>query len=257
MIPNFAIGSLNCDQVHNNMSLRKLVLFDIDGTLLRAAGSGKAATERAMREIFGTIGGLADYRFSGKTDWFTLLHLLTPEGFTEAQIEAALLDYDLALARHMIEIMPEYHIHALPGAHELVSALRERSDVVIGILTGNMPQLAAIKLRAAGFDPSDFAVAVYGSEAPLRRQLVPLAVDRAEQYCGARLAASDTVIIGDTPDDIDCAHSIGAKAIAVATGMQSRAELEQHPPVTVLDNLVDTQAVLALVLHGAHQNLRF
>ncbi len=238
------------------MSPRKFVLFDIDGTLLRASGSGKAATERAMREVFGTVGRLAEYRFSGKTDWFTLLHLLTPEGFTEAEVEAALVDYDLALARHMSEVMKDYRIHALPGAHELVRALQARPDVVIGILTGNMPQMAAIKLRAAGFDPGDFAVAVYGSEAPMRRQLVPLAIDRAEQYCGLRFTPADVIIIGDTPDDIDCAHSIGAKAIAVATGMQSRAELEQHPPVTVLDDLADTRAVLALILDDAHQNLR-
>jgi phosphoglycolate phosphatase-like HAD superfamily hydrolase len=238
------------------MSPRKLVLFDIDGTLLRASGSGKAATERAMREVFGTVGRLAEYRFSGKTDWFTLLHLLTPEGFTEAEVEAALVDYDLALARHMTDIMKDYHIHALPGTHELVRALQAHPDVVIGILTGNMPQVAALKLRAAGFDPEDFAVAVYGSEAPVRRQLAPLAIDRAEQHCGLRFTPSDVIIIGDTPDDIDCAHSIGAKAIAVATGTQSRAELEQHPPVTVLDDLADTRAVLALILDDAHQNLR-
>lgn len=235
---------------------RKLVLFDIDGTLLRASGSGKAATERAMREVFGTVGGLADYRFAGKTDWHTLLHLLTPEGFTEAQVEAALIDYDLALARHMTDIMQDYHIHALPGTHELVNVLRARSDVVIGILTGNMPQMAAIKLRAAGFYPEDFAVAVYGSEAPVRRQLVPLAIDRAEQYGDTQFAPPDVIIVGDTPDDVDCAHSIGAKAIAVATGTPSRAELEQHPPVTVLDNLADTQTVLALIQNDAHQKLR-
>src|SRR5256885_2249938 len=133
-----------------------LVLFDIDGTLLRAAGSGRAATERAMQEVFGTVGKLADYRFSGKTDWHTLLTLL-------------------------------------------------------GIITGNMPQMADLKLRAAGFDPQTFALAVYGSEAPVRRQLVPLALERSEQRCGKHFDPSNTVFIGDTPDDIDCAHSIGAR----------------------------------------------
>lgn len=225
-----------------------LVLFDIDGTLLRAAGSGRAATDRAMREVFGTVGRLADYRFSGKTDWHTLLALLTPEGFAEAQIEAALPQYDAAMARHMGEVMAEYNIHALPGARELVKTLRERPDVLMGIMTGNMPQMAVLKLQAAGFDPQDFAIAVYGSEAPLRRKLVPLALARAERHCGRQFEPPNIVFIGDTPDDIDCAHSIGARAIAVMTGMASRAELEQHQPVTVLDDLSDQAGVLSLVL---------
>jgi phosphoglycolate phosphatase len=225
-----------------------LVLFDIDGTLLRAAGSGRAATERAMREVFGTVGKLADYHFAGKTDWHTLLTLLTPEGFGEAEIEAALPRYDTAIARHMADVMRDYHIHALPGAPELVHALGQRPDVLMGIITGNMPQMADLKLRAAGFDPATFAVAVYGSEAPIRRQLVPLALERSEQRCGRHFDPSNTVFIGDTPDDIDCAHSIGARAVAVATGSISRAELEQHQPVVVLDDLTDQAKVLSIIL---------
>ncbi len=225
-----------------------LVLFDIDGTLVHAAGSGRAATERAMREVFGTTGGLAEYRFSGKTDWHTLLMLLGPEGFTEAEIEAALPQYDTAIGRHLAEIIPDYHIQALPGTLELVQTLRARSDVLLGIITGNMPRMAELKLRSAGFDPADFAIAVYGSEAPIRRKLVPLALERAERHCGRQFAPADTVLIGDTLDDIDCAHSIGARAIAVATGMVPRAELERHQPVTVLDSLVDQEQVLALIL---------
>jgi len=225
-----------------------LVLFDIDGTLLRAAGSGRAATERAMQEVFGTVGKLADYHFSGKTDWHTLLTLLTPEGFSEADIQAALSRYDTAIARHMADVMRDYHIQALPGALELVHTLAQRADVLLGIITGNMPQMADLKLRAAGFDPQTFALAVYGSEAPVRRQLVPLALERSEQRGGKHFDPSSTVFIGDTPDDIDCAHSIGARAIAVATGSASRAELEQHQPVVVLDDLTDEAKVLSIIL---------
>jgi phosphoglycolate phosphatase-like HAD superfamily hydrolase len=77
---------------------------------------------------------------------------------------------------------------------------------------------------------------------------VPLALERAERYCGQRFAPSDVVFIGDTPDDIDCAHSIGARALAVTTGVSSRAELEQHPPVVVVDSLADREMVLPLIL---------
>jgi phosphoglycolate phosphatase-like HAD superfamily hydrolase len=226
----------------------KLILFDIDGTLLRAAGSGRAATERAMREIFGTVGGLATHNFSGKTDWHNLLTLLTPEGYSEVQIESALPQYDIAMARHMTEIVGDYNIHALPGARELVEALRTRDDVMIAILTGNMPQMARIKLQRAGFTPEDFAFGVYGSESPLRPDLLPIALQRAEQACGVYFALQDVIVIGDTADDIECAHSLGARVIAVATGWTPRADLEAHPPVTVIDNLADIEAVLNLIL---------
>jgi phosphoglycolate phosphatase len=224
-----------------------LVLFDIDGTLLHAGGSGRVATERAMQEVFGTVGKLDEYRFAGKTDWHTLLTLLAPEGLTEAQVEAALPQYDAAIARHMADIMADYQIDALPGTLDLVRTLRERPNVLLGIITGNMPQMADLKLRAAGFLPEDFSIAVYGSEAPIRRQLVPIALQRAEQRWGSQFEPLNVVFIGDTPDDIDCAHSIGARAVAVATGWIPRAELEQHQPVIVLDNLADQAQVLSII----------
>jgi phosphoglycolate phosphatase len=225
-----------------------LVLFDIDGTLLLSSGCGRVATGLAMLEVFGTSGNLAGYRFQGKTDWYTLLELLQPEGFSQADIEATLPYYETVVARHMTEIVDQYRVYALPGALELLDELDAHPGIVLGIVTGNLPRMAEIKLRRAGFALGKFPVTAYGSEAPIRRQLVPLALERAERYAGQRFAPSDVVFVGDTPDDIDCAHSIGARAIAVTTGMTSRAELEQHPPVHVVDSLADRETVLPLIL---------
>jgi phosphoglycolate phosphatase-like HAD superfamily hydrolase len=225
-----------------------LVLFDIDGTLLLGAGSGRAATERAMHEVFGTVGALAEYRFAGKTDWYTLVELLTPEGFTETHIEQTLPHYSEVLVRHMKDVISSYPVKALPGALDLVQALALRSDVILGILTGNVPQMADLKLRTVGFDPSVFSINVYGTEARIRRELAPIALARAELHTGQIFAPSDVVIIGDTLDDIDCAHSIGARVIAVTTGFTERATLEKDQPVTVLDNLADTEVVLSLIV---------
>ncbi len=225
-----------------------LVLFDIDGTLLLSSGSGRVATGRAMLEVFGTSGNLAGYRFQGKTDWHTLLELLQPEGFSRADIEAALPHYETVVARHMAELVKDYRVYALPGALELVDELGAHPGVLLGIVTGNLPRMAEIKLRRAGFPLEKFPVSAYGSEAIIRRGLAPLAVERAERYGGQRFAPSDVVFIGDTPDDIDCAHSIGARALAVTTGVSSRAELEQHPPVVVVDSLADRETVLPLIL---------
>jgi len=230
------------------MAYKTLVLFDIDGTLLLSAGGGRAATERAMREVFGTVGALAEYKFAGKTDFYTLVELLGPEGFTETQIADTLPHYSGVLARHMQEILHLYPLKILPGVLDLITTLAARSDVLLGILTGNVPQMADLKIRGVGLDPSVFAINVYGTEARIRRELVPIALERAERHSGTPFAPSDVVVVGDTPDDIDCAHSIGARIIAVATGFTPRTELEKHQPVTVLDNLADTQAVLRLIL---------
>src|SRR5260221_3296529 len=230
------------------MVAQRLVLFDIDGTLLLGKGSGRAATERAMREVFGTIGALAEYRFAGKTDWYTLVEVLTAEGFSEEHIAGVLAHYSEVLVRHMHDVIDNYPVHALPGALELVNALAVRDDLMLGLLTGNVPQMADLKLRTTGFDPSAFSIAVYGTEARIRRELAPIALARAEDRSGTAFAASDVIIIGDTADDIDCAHSIAARVIAVTTGFVTRAELEQHPPVTVLDSLKNTEEVLALIL---------
>ena len=230
---------------------KHLVLFDIDGTLLLGKGSGRAATERAMRDVFGTVGALASYHFSGKTDLYTLVELLAPEGITESEIRAALPHYSDVLVRHMEQVVNEYPVHALPGTLALVNALAQREDVVLGILTGNVPQMATLKLRIVGFDPTVFRIGAYGTEARIRRELVPLALARAEVHSGKAFAPHEVMIIGDTLDDIDCAHSIGTKIIAVATGFTARAELEQHPPVTVLDDLTDTEDVLSLIVGTA------
>ncbi len=227
---------------------RILVLFDIDGTLLIGRGSGRAATERAMMEVFGTVGNLADVPFGGKTDFYTLVHVLTPEGFTEAQIADTLPHYSTVVTRHMQDIIHSYDIHALPGTHELVNAVAAHPDLLAGILTGNVLQMADLKLEFTGFDPAVFKIAAYGSEARIRRDLLPLAMGRAEQHAGTHFAPQDVVILGDTVDDIDCAHSAGARVIAVTTGHSPREVLEQHQPVTVVDDFSDTQAIMRLIL---------
>ncbi len=236
------------------MSQQTLVLFDIDGTLLRGAGSGRTALERAVREVYGTSGNIGAYKFGGKTDWQILHDLLDSEGFTEAQIREGLPQYAEAMARHMAAVIGDYEVHALPGALALIRTLRERQDVLVGLMTGNVSKAAAVKLRAAGFDPQDFKIAVYGSEARVRRDLVPIVLARAEKAYGVLFPPEQVVVVGDTPEDIDCAHSIGARVIAVTTGSKSRVELEEHPPVTVLDDLSDPTVVLPLILGEKHPN---
>ncbi len=232
------------------MPKTSLVLFDIDGTLLHSGGCGRAATWLAVQDVFGTAGILDDVSFAGKTDWQILLEALTPVGITAEEIETRLAEYNQVVARRLAAIISECPVRPCAGAPELVAALRADPLVLIGLVTGNMAALAPIKLRAAGFDPADFPIGAFGSEGWDRAMLPPLALARANAFNGVDFAPDRVVIIGDTPGDITCAHSIGARTIAVATGPFGLAELAAHQPDNLFLTLEDTSAVLRAILNG-------
>lgn len=229
---------------------RWLVLFDIDGTLLHPGGCGRAATELALYELVGTVGALDRVNFAGKTDWGILLEALTPAGFSAETVRTVLPRYDQAVSRHLEAIIDHYEVRPCVGALEVVAALRGNSAVVLGLVTGNMPALVPIKLRRAGFDPAEFRVGAFGSEGADRSQLPPLALARAEALVGGRFAPEQIVIIGDTPGDIVCARSVGARTIGVATGPYTVSELSPHGPTTVLESLADRESVLRAIFDG-------
>lgn len=229
-----------------------LVLFDIDGTLLHSGGCGRAATRLAVQEVFGTVGTLDTVSFAGKTDWQILLEALAPANISAAQIAAQIDTYNQTVARHLSEIIASFAVHPCPGAPALVAALRADPTVLLGLVTGNMAALVPIKLRAAGYDPADFAVAAYGSEGWDRAMLPPLALERARALNRADFAPEKVVIIGDTPGDIACAQSIGARTVAVATGPFSVAQLARHRPSYVFPTLEDTSAVLHAILNDGY-----
>jgi phosphoglycolate phosphatase len=229
-----------------------LVLFDIDGTLLHSGGCGRAATRLAVRDIFGTIGVLDEVGFAGKTDWQILLEALTPAGVAPQEIQARLADYDQIVTHRLTAIISQCPVRPCVGAPELIAALRAHPIVLMGLVTGNMAGLVPIKLRAAGFDPADFPVGAFGSEGWERAMLPPLALARASAFNRANFASDRVVIMGDTPGDIACAHSIGARTIAVATGPFSADELAAHQPDSLFSTLEDTGAVLSAILNCQH-----
>jgi phosphoglycolate phosphatase len=229
------------------MSVEWLVLFDIDGTLLHSGGCGRVATRLALQEVFGTTGVLGDVSFAGTTDWQVLLEALVPAGFFAEDIRRDLDRYERAVAGHLARIIGEYPIRPCAGAPEIVKVLRADPAVLLGLVTGNMESLVAIKLRAAGYDPLDFKIGAFGSEGWTRPMLPPLALDRARAFAGLDFAPQRVVIIGDTPGDIECASSIGARTIAVATGPFSIEQLATHQPDHVFANLANRDAVLSAI----------
>lgn len=224
----------------------ELILFDIDGTLLWPKGVGRESTRAAMLEIFGTTGTLDTHNFGGKTDWFTLVEVLTDEGYASDSIEQHMSIYEASIARHLEDIIAAYPIEPCPSALEVVQQLLSRGTIGMGLVTGNVSSTAPLKLRAAGFDPTWFPIGAYGSEAISRDDLPALALQRAIVHYGRDIAPNQVAVVGDTPADIACARALGAHAIAVKTGFASNESLSAAQPDALIDDLSTLLEVLNL-----------
>ena len=229
----------------------KLILFDIDGTLLWTSGAGRRAMEVALVTHFGHAGA-EGYRYDGKTDIQIVRESMRESGVDDATIDARLPDVlAMYLERLDEEIRaPHTTMHRYDGVLELLAALEARSDRVLGLLTGNVVDGAERKLRAVGVAPERFVLGAYGSDHEHRHELPAIALRRAHQVLGVPVAGDRVVIIGDTPADIHCGRGIGARAIGVAQGHYTVEELAQHAPSAVLANLADTDAVMRAIDHA-------
>ena len=229
----------------------RLVLFDIDGTLLHSHGAGRRAMEAALLEAFGTKGS-PSYRYDGKTDRQIVRDLMRGAGFDDSVIDERMSDlmvaYVAGLQREIAS--PHTKVEALTGVMQLLDALVHRAHCIVGLLTGNLEPGAQQKLNAAGIGFERFMVGAYGSDHEIRAELPAIAQRRALERFGVHIEGSDVVIIGDTPADIQCGRPIEARAIAVATGHYSVEALHAHAPHAVFRDLGDTEAVLAAIEHA-------
>lgn len=227
----------------------KLVLFDIDGTLLWTDGAGRRAIQDALVEIFGATGP-ADHRFDGKTDPQIVRELMRHVGHDDAHIDEQLERlFGLYVERLRVELRnPAHPPRLLPGVHEILEALAAHDAVVLGLLTGNLVEGARAKLEAVGIDMDLFAVGAYGSDHELRPALPAIAQRRASALLDLDVVGRDIVVIGDTPADMTCGREVGAKPIGVATGRYGVDELRAHGAHAAFADLSDTDAVLAAIL---------
>jgi phosphoglycolate phosphatase-like HAD superfamily hydrolase len=204
----------------------RLVLFDIDCTLIDAHGAGGRAILRAIKDVYGVEGELGDYSFHGRTDPGIIADLAALWGADGRG------DVDECITRYVDLLRREIdggEVETLPGIRELVTALAADRRALVGLLTGNIEEGARLKLEPTGLY-SLFKVGAYGSDSALRADLPAVAVARAETLTGRRYAGKDVVVIGDTPADVECGASLGVTAVAVATGRHSVDELAAHAP---------------------------
>lgn len=229
----------------------KLALFDIDGTLITSEGVGRASMRRALAEVFGSSGN-EGYRYDGKTDKQIVREVMQLEGHSNTTIDERM---EHLMSRYVAGLEEgirtgRYNVRPLPGVVELLGALEKRDDVVLGLLTGNIIEGAKRKLAAAGLRMETFRVNAFGSDHEHRPNLPAIAQQRASDTLGFDLEGGQLVVIGDTPADIECGRSLGAKAIAVATGHYSAEDLRAHNPYAVFETLADTPRVVESIVNA-------
>jgi phosphoglycolate phosphatase-like HAD superfamily hydrolase len=224
------------------MNRRRVLLFDIDGTLLLSDGAGSQALSDVLQAKLGIRDHLGGIAFAGRTDPLILADIL-------ARHEVMLRGVDIdefweATYVRAAELLAPGRGRVLPGVVSLLERIAEEPGWTTALLTGNNAPMAKIKLRHYGLEQF-FTFGAFGDQAADRNALARVAVARSAEYGAA--SGADCIVIGDTPLDIACARAAGAWAVAVATGSFSGAELAPHEPDLLLGDLVDPEPLIAFV----------
>lgn len=225
----------------------RLLLFDIDGTILLDDGAAREAYAIALKEVFDYERGLRSYDFSGRTDPQITHMVLSDAGLSPEQIEEGM---PRLWPRYLEELekrsLPE-RVRLMPGVRELLETLSMRSDVVIGLLTGNIEPGARIKLGARQLNHY-FPFGAFGSDSRNRVELPPVAIGRAKELYGHEFTGREVVVIGDSIWDVRCATPWGATTVAVTTGHTRRETLEAEKPDFLFETIEPRAEVLAAIL---------
>jgi phosphoglycolate phosphatase-like HAD superfamily hydrolase len=229
--------------------IRRLILWDVDGTLLRAGDIGAAVFDDAVEAVVGRRPP-ERIRMSGKTDPLIVREYLAMMGVEETPglMDGILDELVAGLARASEAGALHAGGSACPGVTEVLDGLADAEGVVQSLLTGNMYANAVVKVSAYGLDKwLDLGLGAYGSDSEDRNRLVPVALQRLEQARGVALHPSDVWVVGDTPRDLACARAAGARCLLVATGRYTYDELSGLGADAALANLAHSTAVVELL----------
>lgn len=229
--------------------MRKLVLFDIDGTLLSTEGAAGRAFEAALIDVYGTTGPLSEVSFAGKTDPQIAHRLMALAGLSRTRVDAGLAALWERYIGYLDEELRHLVVRVYPGVRDFLAWVEDRpTEAVMGLLTGNIEAGARCKLDASGIGFERFRLGVFGSDSEHRNELPAIAARRAEALVGVSYAGTDVVVVGDTPADVACGEAFGARTVAVATGVYSREELRACAPDFLFDSLEDAASVYAAIM---------
>lgn len=228
----------------------RLILLDLDGTLISSRSVGRRALEEAFESLYGWEQATSGLSFGGLTDPVILRKVFEARGRPAAEAEA---EYPRVLETYLDSLdaliaREPGSVWSLPGASDFVDALVSHDRCVVGVLTGNTEGGARRKLRAAGLGEAFFSCSAFGDEAPTRNDLLPVALERANRDRGTKLSPEQVVIVGDTPRDVAVARAHGARALGVSTGATPHDQLEASQPDVLLRSLEPLEEALAAVL---------
>ena len=216
--------------------MKKLVLFDIDGTLLVCGPQVRPVFASALVEVFGTAGEVDGFDFTGRTDPGIVLDLITGAGLPEALVRERLPRMRSLYTERLDRELDRRGMVLLPGVVEILERLTRREDVVTALLTGNWEPGARAKLSRFDLDRY-FSFGAYGCDGVDRAELPPVALDRAEQATGLRFRPEDVLIVGDSVHDVSCAHAHGIPCLAVGTGRTPEEVLQAAGAEWVIGDL--------------------
>jgi phosphoglycolate phosphatase-like HAD superfamily hydrolase len=223
----------------------KILLWDIDGTLLRSGRAGHRAMNAAARDVFGLQEAFADFDFGGRTDpW--VLDLLCQRHRLAAPPERVAAFYAVYL-EHLRRELHNPNAHTCAGIRELLNHVHSSPEITQGLLTGNLAAGARAKLEHFGIWHF-FPFGAFADDSGERNRLGPIALERARHHLArVDLRPCDMIVVGDTPHDIACARASGARAVATATGGFSFEELAAHHPDLLVRDFSDPQPLLEFI----------
>ncbi|HEX2251701.1 MAG TPA: HAD family hydrolase [Thermoanaerobaculia bacterium] len=227
----------------------RLVLFDIDGTLLRCGPQVRPLFAAALQEVYGTTGVMEGYSFAGKTDPRIVLDLMTGAGVPEAEVRRRLPAMRRSYLDRLESGLDTERMALLPGVADLLERLVAEGEVTVGLLTGNWERGARIKLSRFGLERY-FAFGAFGDDGVHRAELPPVALARAELHAGRRFAPDEILIIGDTVEDVACARAHSFHCLGVATGWTPAEMLRDAGAAWVADDLPAAGRLLPLLACG-------
>ena len=216
----------------------RLILFDIDGTLVECGHQVRMVLVETLVEVFGRIGNIDRYDLGGRTDPRIALDLLMEAGLSEQEVLAGLPEARAKYTARLERDLDRQRMRLLPGVSEVLESLARRKDVVLGLVTGNWEPGARTKLSR--FDLNRFFdFGAFGCDGVERSDLPPVALERAERLTGRRFRPEEALIVGDTIHDISCAKAHGIPVLAVATGRTTAETLRDSGADRVVADLTE------------------